>query len=191
MTGLVAGVGVRAMLASAGGFLKAIPRQVWIGIVIIAALVAGVLYHHHIAHKALKAADAAGYARARAEDNAALAKAHDQALADKKRADLASAKITDLERQSNDATATDIRSRADALRLWRPAPAIHRGQGDNPGVPASPGGSEPTSGAGSPAAVTVDWSWLVDTAESCDLNRAEVLTWRSWYSRQTKAWVGR
>src|SRR5690242_17468522 len=49
----------------------AIPRKVKLAIAAIAAIVVLFFVHQHYAHKALKAADLAGYQRAKAEDRAA------------------------------------------------------------------------------------------------------------------------
>jgi homospermidine synthase len=50
-------VGVKASFAK-------VPRWVWIGLAITAAVVGAVIWHQSAAHKALNAADEAGYARA-------------------------------------------------------------------------------------------------------------------------------
>jgi hypothetical protein len=172
-------------LSPLGNLLKAIPQQVWQALTILTYLFALIALHQHYSHehdRALIAAnDAKWQARLNAE-SAALTKTN--------------AKIADMSaqlRKANDEANTRIAGDAGDLRLRGPgAAACPR----LPGASAAPGQSQPSSGAGGSAATplpsddlaAVPWDWIVSTGEQADLNRQEVLSWRSWYSQLVAAW---
>lgn len=174
------------MFAAIGLFFKGLSPRVWLFIALALALAGAVFMHQRAAHRAIKNADAAGYARA---SNEIAAKA--QALEAK--ANRLNAAIAAQARKRNDEENRLIARSADDLRV--------RGSGKancprNPGLPAGAGQSRPTSGgadAAGPAMpsddlAAVPWDWLVDRAEQADLNRAEALAWRDWYRRMVEAW---
>lgn len=94
-------------------------------------------------------------------------------------------------RKKNDETARAIAADADVIRVSGP------GKARCPVVPAGPGGpgatSRPADAPGSEVPpgdrAAVPWSWLVNRAERCDLNRAEVLSWREWYEDMFETWA--
>jgi hypothetical protein len=193
----LAGLGLLAKLSGAKATLAKVPPKVWYGLAIVAALVASILVHQHYAHKALKAADAAGYARAAKEDADAL-------VALRKRAEVAEANAKAIAqdiRNRNDETNRAIAADAASLKLRGPGaascrrisdPALPatRGQpvaADHQRADAAPGQVLATDGQ--PDLAAVPWQWLVGRAEQCDLDRAESLSWRDWYARQSAEWA--
>ena len=184
------------MMSPVGGFLKLVPGWAW-KLIGIAAVVGALLWaHQHVAHKALKKADAAGYQRAKDEDARALVKAHKDALAWKTKYDRNEATRSQKFRENTDAQIAAINRHAD--NLLRNGPGKARcGQVAYPGTSAGAGGSVASSRPGSAAAASlppadglaaVPWNWLVNTGGQCDLNRSEAQSWRDWYSALVKAW---
>lgn len=178
--------GFALMFAPIGRFLKAIPGRVWIGIAILLAIGAMIWWHNSQVSGARKEGYAAGvkYEGARIAKKAAEIKA---------KADGVTSKITAHLRTKHDEKVVVINRSADTLRLSGPGKAACRG---NPDVPASPGRSVAGRGSGNAAPVglpvedriAVPFGWVVDQAERCDMNRAEVLSWREWHRQQTEAW---
>lgn len=183
------------MTSPVGGFLKAVPRWVWIAIAIGLALLGAYLWHQHAAGKALKAADQAGYDRAKAEDAAALKQLREKAA----QATGAGRAIADDTRSKNDETNRAVRADAADLLLRGPGASRCRPVG-NPAVPATGGQPQPAPAATDAArallsvddrltdGAVVPWRWLVARAEASDLDRAEVIAWRNWYQRQAAEW---
>jgi hypothetical protein len=103
--------------------------------------------------------------------------------------DAANRKIADEIRKRTDEENRRIAADADGLRLSGPGRA-------RACAPAAPGGRQPASGKPDAAgpempsddSAAVPWNWLVQRAETNDLNRAEVLAWRDWYDRLLKQW---
>jgi hypothetical protein len=153
---------------------------------------AGLLLHQHIAHKRLKAADAAGYARAVAEDAKVIA-------AMRARAQTAEANMSRISQESrvkNDTDNRNINAAAAVIVRSGPGAASCRRVG-NPAVPASSSGHVAGNSAPGPAAApvladnglaAVPWDWLVNTGREADLDRAEALAWRDWYKREAAEW---
>jgi hypothetical protein len=181
--------------ANAKADIAAIPPKVKLAIAGVLLLVALFFVHQHIAHKHLKAADKAGYDRAKAEDAAQLAAAHRQALEARARAEAIGAEISRNTREKNDEEARNIARSARDVLVRGPGEARCRPV-DHSGVPAGGGGYGAAGGQPDAAGpqvpadelAAVPWPWLVGRAEQADLNRSEVLTWREWYDRQFKAW---
>lgn len=199
IAGLALSVGAKAVAGKVMGGAKsmfaAIPPKVKLAIAGILLLVVLFFVHQHIAHKHLKVADKAGYARAKAEDAAELAEAHRQALEARARAEAIGAEISRNTREKNDEEARNIaRSARDVLVRGpgeaRCRPLDHSGVSAGGGEYGAAGGRSDASGPGMPAdeLAAVPWPWLVGRAEQADLNRSEVLSWREWYARQFKAW---
>lgn len=167
--------------------LSRIPRAAWIALAVIAILTLGTCAHKRSVKKFGEERFAAGVAHEQARLEA-------KAKAIKAKADAASAKITDKLKAKHDEKVIVINRAADDLRVSGPGKASCPG---NPGMAGSSGRSEPASGQGSSARpampeqdwAAVPWGWLVESAEKCDLNRAEVLTWREWYRQQSEAWA--
>jgi hypothetical protein len=170
--------------AKASGFLKAIPRWAWYALA--AALVLFLVYRWHNG----KVEDA--YKQGVATERAEAAK---RAQAVKAKADARSSKITAEVKEKHDETVRIIYRDADALRVSGPGkasvsrsclpsptsePAKPAREGMAPVAEVSPG--ERVDLIGLPFAATVAG------AEQCDLNRAEVQTWRDWYAKQSEAW---
>lgn len=96
------------MQSPIGGLLKAIPRQVWVALAILAAIAAAYLFHQHVAHKAI--ADAK--AEQKATDDAAT-KAWAAGL--KAKADAIATGAAKLAREKNDEAHRRIDADAGAL----------------------------------------------------------------------------
>lgn len=188
MFGLGAWLARSALMQSPiGGFLKAVPRQVWIALAIALALFIAFKWHGHRVNNALATAEKRGEQRAYARVEAKALKIAAGA------ADI-SAKARSLNSEKNRRIAVD----ADALRVRGPgraaclnpaATAAGRyvapaGRSDAP-RPQMPAGDQP---ALPDALAAVPWPWLVNRAEQCDLNRAEAETWRSWHAQLVAQW---
>lgn len=174
-------------MSPVGRILKSIPRQVWIAIAAVAILLVGSCVHKRAVIKYGKEQYAAGV---KAEGD----RIADEAKRMKARIDAQSAQISQLLKDKNDAQNRAIARSADDLRLRGPGKAICPGHSS---LPASPGESIAPSWSGNAATGqvpggewgAVPWGWFLDSAERCDLNRAEVLAWREWYAKQSEAWA--
>lgn len=201
--GLVAKFGLNTVLGGASTYFKKVPRWVWIALAVIVALVVFTIWHQHKAHAAIAAAKA----QQKIADDAAWQAAFDREriAAGKWRqaAELNAKAISDRERMRNDETNRHIDAGAADLLLRGPgkAAAASCRPVDHAGVPAGggqpgPGDHRPPDGAGTvlpgddgtAQRAIVPWNWLVGRARQCDLDRAEALTWRSWYVQQASAW---
>jgi uncharacterized membrane protein len=195
IAGIAAWLARSALMQSPiGGFLKLVPARAWKALAIVAVLIALFFWHQHAMHKALKAADHAGYERRADEEAKALARF----TAKVDEYTRATDKIAREARTRNDQQALDIRRAGDALSVRGPGKAR---TGRPAAVPASSGEHGTASGnAPGPAATVVPasdgqdefaavpWSWLVGTGTQCDLDAAEVIEWRGWYQRQVAEW---
>jgi hypothetical protein len=174
------------MQSPVGAFLKAVPAWAWKLLAVLALLAAGYLWHQHAAHKAT----AAAYAQGQADEAARIAK---KALALKAKVDALTGKIAANIKERNDEENRRIAASADALRLRGPGKAICAA---GTGLSSASGGSVAAGGTGDAAGpymppedrAAVPWGWLTDRAEEHDLERAEVVAWRTWYQRMVAAW---
>jgi hypothetical protein len=173
-------------LAPAVGFLKRIPRAAWIALAVIAILALGTCAHKRSVKKFGEERYAAGvaYEAARIEKKAKAIAARAETIA------------ATLRSQNNE-TNRRIAGDADTLRVSGPGkaacvssatpgagrrqPASGNGNAAGPQVPAG-------NGPALPELAAVPWPWLVNRAEQCDLNRAEVLTWREWHRLLVEDW---
>jgi hypothetical protein len=171
---------------------SAIPPKAKLALLAVVALIAACFVHQHYAHKALKAANQAGYDRAKQEDAAELALLKQRAQTATKNG----RQIAQEVRTKNDQVNRDIHASADDERMRGPGAASCR-RVDHPALPAARGGYVAPGGPGDVAGgplpaddgfAAVQWSWLVDSAEQADLERAEVLAWRDWYRREAAEW---
>src|SRR5262249_13596517 len=128
-------IGLKAVSSPVRRVFAAIPPRAWIAIGCSVAAFLGVWWHQHHAHAALKAADAAGYSRARQEDREA-------ALDLKARIDALASSISDDERKLNDEANSHIVASAADLSLHGPGKAVCR---SDTVLPSSPSGSQPAS----------------------------------------------
>lgn len=176
-----------AWFLAAKAFAGRIPRQVWIGLGAALLLLGLVIWHQRHAHNALEAA----YNRGTADEGARIAK---KAIDLKARIDALSGKISIALKGRNNEENRIIAGRADDLRLRGPGKAACPGVA---GVPSGAGGSVTASGRpDAPATglpdqdrIALPFDWTVSQAETCDLNRAEALTWREWWKQQSEAWA--
>jgi hypothetical protein len=200
--GLAVSVGAKAiagrMVANAKRDIAAIPPKVKLAIAGALIVMALFFVHQHVAHKRLKAADAAGYARAKAEDAAAMKKAHDEAAAARARQEQVGATITNEVRTRHDQEDRNIAVRARDVGL-RGAGAARCGPLDYSDLSAGAGRSQQAGRSGDVAVgqlppgegvelIGLPVPGTVAFAEQHDTLRNEVLTWREWYDRQFKAW---
>lgn len=181
----MSGVVGRIALAEARHTLTGLPKWLYIGIGIIAAVLLLLWWDA----SRIKAAEKRG-------SDAAYAAIEKQARAIEQRANRITAGTSTLLRNLNDEENSRISAGFDALRLSGPGKAVCTGVA---GVPAATGQHEPTSGRPDGAVDRVpypEWSQLIampfpdllKRAEQCDLNRAEVLTWRDWWTQQNANW---
>ncbi len=184
------------MIATFGGWLAKsalmqsplgpILSRFWKPLLIGLAILAAVLWHQHIAHNAIAAAEKRGEARA-------YANVERQARELTAKADALNGKIAGAMREKNREENARIAADADDLRLRGPGAARCAGVTR---LPAAAGGSQSAGRNGDatgpqmpPAdSAAVPWGWLVDRGEEHDLNRAEVLAWRDWYATFKKRW---
>ena len=164
--------------------LKRIPRGAWIALAVIAILALGTCAHKQSVKKFGDERYAAGVKH---EGDRIAAKAL--------KLEKAAAEISAKAKELNNETNRRIAASADTLRLRGPGKA-------NCLNPATPGasryvpprgkpdasGSQVPTGDGEALLAAVPWPWLVDRAEQCDLNRAEVETWRSWHRQLEQSW---
>lgn len=167
-------------------FLGRIPRAAWIALAVVAILLLGTCVHQ----KKVKKFGQERYAAGVAYEQARLAK---KAAELKAKVDALTGKITTQLKAKHDEKVIVINRAADDLRVRGPGKAACPGHSS---VPRGSSGSVSAGGGGNPATgqvpggdrAAVPFGWLVDSAERCDLNRQEVLTWREWYKQQSEAW---
>jgi hypothetical protein len=175
-----------------------IPAKVKLAIAGALLLVALFFVHQHFAHKALKAADEAGYARGVRVYQRALEIVHARAAARRQAFEHSSADISKEVRTNYENQTRSIAAGADALRVRGPG-AARCGPVDRAGVPAGAGGRQVAGGPGDATVgalpgearvelIAMPFPGAVGFAEQHDGFRAEVLAWRDWYGRQSKAW---
>jgi hypothetical protein len=158
MTGLVAGIGLKAALGGATARLASIPPKAWLAIGGALALVLGVLAHHI----ASKRHDAALVKSTIAAEDSRLAK---QALAIKQKADALNAQIATLIREKNDETNRAIAADAHDVLVHGPGKA----RVSCPVVPAPPVDlSQPL-----PSAMLPDLHCLQTTSQPCRGNGSQ------------------
>jgi hypothetical protein len=149
---------------------------------VIVATIA-MLIHVHIAHRHLReakaAGDAAGYARAKAEDLAFTKK-----LAARARGiEQGGAVITKKAEVHHAQAVADIAADAGAMRVrWSPriAPSRRDASGGLPGFPDAAGGSDGAAQGALPELVEIPRLGLIDHGELCDVDRAKLDTLQKW-----------
>jgi hypothetical protein len=178
------------------GFLAMIPKPVWEAAAVLGYVLAFVGLHQHYANAQLKAADRAGYQRAKDEDAKAVIEMKKRAAAVE--ADFA--RISHEERTRNDQANARIAASADALLVRGPGASSCRPIGHSSAAAAAsgpqPAGGAPMDARSAPLSpadgqadlTAVPWSWLVGRGKSCDLDHAEVIAWRSWWPRYVEAY---
>lgn len=198
MSGLAGlGISIAARFAGVTGFLKRVPRWVWIVLAAAAIVGAGVIWHQHRAHAAIAAAKADQKAADDAAWQKKLAQAHADALAWKGRAEHQGATIARLNKEKHDVEIRDHAAVADALSLRGPgAAAGHCRPGDHPSAAALAGGRNQAA-AGADAArpqvpagdwALVPWDWLVKRGQEHDDLLTDELTRRAADAQQREAW---
>lgn len=189
MSGL-AGISLGAKLLGVKGALARVPRPVWIALAVAAALLVGVLWHHHAAGKALKAADQAGYQRRDAEVKAA-------ALKLKSKIDALTAKIAADERKRNAQAHHDNDAAADALLVRGPGKAVCsvRSISASPAVRPSSGSSVAVDGqvAGLPEPggqqlIALPFNDTVAFAREFDACQIDRRSWEQLWRETQKVW---
>lgn len=171
------------------GVAGKVPARVWLYLALLLALVGGVIWHQHVAHKAVTTAYQRGV-----NDEAAHVQA--AALRIKKAADKVTTSISTNLRSKSDDQVRSIVSSAAALSVRGPAKALCT---SGPSIPAATSGHQPTSGAShdsvpampdysGPPLIAMPWDQATAYAQQCDLNRAEVISWREWWTQQNAAW---
>lgn len=183
MSGL-AGISLGARLLGVRKALAKVPAWAWL------AIAAALLAWWGVAHVRglIGDADGAGYDRAMTEVMVKSERLKRQADELTATATTLQLQISNDERTRADEQARDIAADAAALRRMRPNAALRGGPACPATVPGAASRPEAVGGRADASVVAVDWQWLVDRAEQADLNRAETLTWRSWYERQRAAY---
>ncbi len=188
MTGLVAGMGARAVLSGAGARLSKISPRTWLIIGGAVALLLGVLWHQHHARKALKAQYAAGYDQ-RGKDDAALAANL------KRKLDTANARIADEERKLADEENRRIAATADAIRVSGPGKAscVRAGpsasSGGHVSAPAKADAAvDPVPDAERIDLIGLPFAGAVQGSEEHDELLNENTRWRDWYEKLKANW---
>lgn len=188
MSGLVGSIALGSIAGKAGRAVKAIPPRAWLWIALAAALFVGFLIHQHkvkaLAEERYATGFKTGYAAAREDTRQAQAERE-------KIGDIIARKI----KEQNDETVLAINRLGDSLRVRGP------GKASAHCAPVSPGASgyKPASGSGDVAVdrlsdqeridlIALPFGELIDKAEQCDMNLAEVNAWREWHSSITKSW---
>lgn len=193
--GVIASIAASTFFGRVKDFLKAIPREVWIALIVVIALVLAVWWHNSHADAQLKLAYEQGVADRDKELDDALALMEEDAKAWKEKYETASNALAVTERALHDQTLRSNAARADALRLRGPGASQACRGSDNPSGLSSRTSSNGTAAQQSDAdgsgvladdRATVPWPWLVARAESCDADRDEVIRWRNWYPAQKK-----
>jgi hypothetical protein len=174
-------------LSPVGAMLKRIPRWAWIALAAVAILLLGSCVHK----RKVKAFGEERYAAGVAYEQARIEK---KAKELKAKVDALSGKITTQLRTKHDEKVVVITRAADDLRMRGPGKASCPGYSGIPsgsGRPDAAGRRPDASPSGLPEQdrIALPFAWAVDNAERCDLNRAEVLTWREWHKQQTEAWA--
>lgn len=181
------------MQSPVGGLLKGISPRAWRIIAIAAALLAAVFLHQHYAHKALKTADATGYARAKAED-AEVAK---KMAARARQTEATGRDITQKVEVSNVQATSNIRAHARDQRMRISDLQNSRvAGGPLPGLPgAASGGNDHANGSADAAVggpfLAVPALELVDRAEQCDINTQNLIDLRNWIKLESQAFSGK
>lgn len=184
------------MTSPLGGIIKAIgrllgkiPPKVWLALIVGAALFIGWKVHTHkvtkFGEERYTSGFEAGYHAAEEDQRKVTAKTN-----------AATAAIAQDERGKNHEANARTNAAADDLRLRGPGKASSRCP--TVAAPASghdaPGGQSADAATGLPERdwttdrAEVPWGWLVSSGQTCDLNRNEVIAWRSWYERIAAAW---
>jgi hypothetical protein len=175
-------------LSPVGAFIKRIPRGVWIALAVVAVIALGAFWHGRAVKHAHDAAYSAGVA-----SEAARIEKKANALAAKATA------IAEAVKERNNETNRRIAGDADDLRVRGPGKAACLNPATTAASRHQPSGRPGDAASGQvpvadglanslPELAAVPWPWLVDRAEQCDLNRAEVLSWRENYQLQLEAW---
>lgn len=159
-----------------------VPRWIF-ALVALAALVGGaVLFHSRAVH------NLSSESYKRGEDDQ---KARDKAMIVKLNAELAAA--TSKLKDKTDVEMRTVYVAAERERvlgpgkagLWCPDPAGPAGGRDAPAAERDDGGYRLPS----PDRAAVPWGWLVSRAQQCDLDRAEVIAWRTWHREVAKGFA--
>lgn len=202
------GIGIAALLGggpamlvaltTARAFVKQVPLKAWYALAIAVALIAAFFVHQHFAGKALKAADAGGYARAKSEDAKVAERIRVQALAVRASAEQLGIQISSALKEQHNAKVDSVHAdvadvvrlgpgKASCGRLDRPAaPALSRGQEPGSGTGTAPLDQVP--GGGGAALIALPFDDAVRLAGQCDINRDEVLKARTGDDQQRAAW---
>lgn len=189
MTSMV-GIGIASKLLGVKSTLSKIPPKVWYALAIIAALAIAFFWHQHAAHKALKAADQAGYNRRSKEVEQA-------ALKLKAKVDALTAKIVLEERKRNAQAHRDNDVAADALLVRGPGKAVCSVRPVASGPALRPADGSPVAVNGQVAGVPepggqslialpfADSVSFAREHDSCQIDRK---SWEDWHSAVLKAW---
>jgi hypothetical protein len=194
----IAKFGARTVFGRIGDTARRVPTKAWIALAILAVLIGGYFLHQHRAHVALSAAYAAGSSDRDKAWQKRLDAEHAEAVKWKAKAESEQASISNDIGARHAQDLRHIDARADEQRLRGPgqaaAPACVR-SGDHSSLPPGPGGHVAPGGAGDatvaglpqgePLAI-VPWNPLVAFGADHDTDRAEVMAWREWYTRQAE-----
>lgn len=167
-----------------GGLLARVPWQAWVAL----AAILLALFGAHWVEVQIRHADAAGYARAKAEDKAANDKLRAHALDLKSHVEILGAQISKTLKEEHNAKIASVH--AAAADILRGGPGKARARLVDPApTPASAGRHEPAGGSGDAAVaqvpdsggatlIALPFNDAVRLFGQCDINADEALKWR-------------
>lgn len=186
MVAIAAWLGKSMLMQSPlGGFLKAVPRWLWILLALAAAIFFALRWHAGKVEDLRSSSFKAGYDKAVADGRTRV-----------RIVERRSESISSEERNKAHEEIQHNAVRADALRVRGPGAAACV----DPGLPVGAGGSGTTGGRADDALagmsggererlIALPFGETVDLAEQADANRTEVLAWREWHRRLTEMWA--
>lgn len=163
-------------------FLGRIPRWAWFGLAAGVLILIGVRWYHGKIEDAEK--------RGAQRENARLTK---KALDLKARVDALTAQISTALREKHNEDVRRITGDATDLLVRGPGAAGVRCSGTAGGSsgykpPSGPGNAAVAAVPSGEGLAVVPWAGTVNFGRVCDLNRAEVLSWRAWREQVERAW---
>lgn len=187
-------LGIMTAFIKFKGWVKLIPRAVWIGLAVVILCVVLFKMHQKIASDRIQASYEAGVKASDERWLSDLAAMRTEGVELREQYETNVEQAVLAERKRNETELRSVNQLATNLRLRGPgAASACTGSNSGSGLSSSSGGLTPINGeanapldtlpADEPMA-TVPWNELVNRAEQCDINLTELNTWRRWYPTQ-------
>lgn len=185
---------VKLFFGGALGFLKGLPWQVWVGLATLAAALVG----WHVIKVKEREAYRSGYAQAKADDKAAIEKVTAKAIILRGKVESLGSHAAEVLKEQHDAKISSVGR--DVADIMRSGPGKARcGSANAPFSLPAARRQEPAGGPGTPAVgevpdsggtalIAVPFDDFVHATGQCDINRDEVLKWRSNDDQQRSIW---